>query len=326
MLAIATVAMASVATASRAELKSITIGTNPAGTTYNVLGGLFAKTFQEKLGIRSTAQPHSGSSVYLPLIDKGEITVGLNSSLDTGLAYNGRDPYNTATKNVRSLARIWQLPYGVVTKAKDGYKSVEDLRGKRVVVTYKSNVSLAALNKVILATGGLGPSDYTDVPAGNIPQALNLITEGRADAAFAALGIPLLHKAHAGIPGGVRIVSLGVKGTDAFMADGLTGAGALLVQPSKRNVGVEGPTNVAVFDTFVNISVNTSAEDAYKLVKTLHENWAALGGQHPVLKGLKPTQLAPVSNAAPYHPGAIKFFKEAGVWSAANDAREAKFK
>ena len=104
------------ATTAQAKLKSITIGSNPAGSAYFLLAGGFAKLFQEKLQIRSTAQPHAGSSVYLPLMNKGEITLGLNSSLDSGLAYNGKPPYEHATKKVRAIARVWILPYAYVVK------------------------------------------------------------------------------------------------------------------------------------------------------------------------------------------------------------------
>ncbi len=95
------------ATTADAEMKRISIGTNPAGTMYFVLGGGLAKLFQEKLKIRSNHQPHAGSSVYLPLLNKGEMTMGLNSSLDNAMAYSGQAPFKSPTKKVRSLARIW---------------------------------------------------------------------------------------------------------------------------------------------------------------------------------------------------------------------------
>ena len=50
-------AVALSATSANAALRSITIGTNPAGSTFFLLGGGFAKMFQEKLGIRANAQP-----------------------------------------------------------------------------------------------------------------------------------------------------------------------------------------------------------------------------------------------------------------------------
>lgn len=317
--AAAVMAAVGVSAPAHAQLKSITIGTNPAGTTYNVLGGIFAKTFQQKLKVRSTAQPHAGSSVYLPLMDKGEITMGLNSSLDSALAFAGKAPYKSATKNVRSVARIWQLPYGYFARKDSGIKNIADLKGKRVVVTLKSNVSLAQLNKTIMGTAGLGAGDYTEVVAGNIPQNINLVVEGRADAAVTAMGIPLIRKANAGIPGGVRVLGLGSKGTDDYMSANTPGSRTITVNPSKRNVGVLEPTKIAVFDTFFNISGNVSDDDAYKITKTVVESWAEFGKQHPIFRGLKPNQLSPATNPIPYHPGAIKYYKEAGLWTADND-------
>ena len=192
-----------------AKMKRISIGTNPAGTMYFVLGGGFAKLYQEKLGIRSTAQPHAGSSVYLPLLEKGELTMGLNSSLDSALAYNGRAPYKSATKRVRALARIWLLPYAYFVRASSGIKTIAGLKGKRVVTHIKSNVSLRQLNRTIFATAGMTFDDVIPVTAGGIGQNINMVVEGKADAAITALRIPVFRKAHAGIPGGVQVLALG---------------------------------------------------------------------------------------------------------------------
>ncbi|MBT6286578.1 MAG: hypothetical protein HOI96_15525, partial [Rhodospirillaceae bacterium] len=99
-----------------AKLKRITIGTNPAGSVYFLLGSGFAKLFQEELGIKSNAKPHAGSSAYLPLMEAGRITLGVNSSLDSGMAWGGIAPYKKSTKKVRSIARVWILPYAYMTK------------------------------------------------------------------------------------------------------------------------------------------------------------------------------------------------------------------
>jgi uncharacterized protein len=302
-----------------AKMKRISIGTNPAGTTYFVMGGLFAKTFQDKLGIRSTAQPHAGSSVYLPLLDKGELTLGINSSLDSAMAYTGKKPYKNATKKVRSLARIWQLPYTYMARANSGIKTIADLKGKRVIISLKSNVSLGQLNRTILATAGLTVADVIPVTAGNIPQNINAVVEGRADAAVTALGIPLVRKANAGIPGGVVMLSMGPKATNEFMDAGMPGSRTMMAKPSKRNIGVSAPMKIAGFDTYLNVSGKLSADDAYILTKTLHSNWKALQKQNGRFRSVKPSLMAPASNPIPYHPGAVKYYKEAGVWNAAND-------
>ncbi len=302
-----------------AELKRISIGTNKAGTTYFVLGGGFAKLFQEKLGIRSNAQPHSGSSVYIPLLDNGEIALGINSSIDSSLAYRGGKPYPRAMKKLRALARIWVLPYGYFVRANSGIKTIEDLKGKKVVIDLKANVSLAALNWAMMASGGLDKNSLQAIAVGGIGQGLNAVVEGRADAAPIALGIPLLRKAHASVPGGIRIIALGKQGSTEFLNSRVGGTLALVTKPSKRNVGVEKPTQVAAFNTFLNVGSQVTDDEAYKLAKTLHQNWKSLQKDYPPLRGVPANGLAAAVNPHPYHPGAIRYYKEAGLWSAANE-------
>ena len=67
----------------------ITLGTNPQGSIYYTVGGGMAAALQEALERQVTVQPYTGSSVYLPLVADGELTLGINSSLDTGGVYRG---------------------------------------------------------------------------------------------------------------------------------------------------------------------------------------------------------------------------------------------
>jgi uncharacterized protein len=321
-LAFVGMAAAALPAAGQSQLRQITIGTNPAGTNYFVLGGAFAGLFQEKIGIRSSPQPYSGSSVYLPLLNSGGVTMGVNASLDTAIAYAGRAPYPHSLKDIRVLARIWILPYAYFVRAKSNIASIGALKGKRVVVTLKTNVELATLNRTILATGGVSPGDVTDVVAGGIPQNITDVVEGRADAGISAIGIPLLHKAAAGIPGGIRVLPVGRLGTDAFMAARSPGASTTEIKPSPRNVGVSEPMRVAAFDTYLNISGKVSDADAYELVKVLHDNWKALQEANPPLRGTTLDMFAPPNSAAPYHPGAVKFYKQIGLWTAANERHQ----
>jgi TRAP transporter TAXI family solute receptor len=321
--AIAGLLVAGLGQTASAKLKRISIGTNKAGTTYFVLGGGFAKLFQEKLGIRSNAQPHAGSSVYIPLLDQGEIALGINSSIDSSLAYHGGKPYPRAMTKLRALARIWVLPYGYFVRANSGIKTVEDLKGKKVVIDLKANVSLAAFNWAIMATGGLDKNSLQPIAVGGIGQGLNAVVEGRADAAPIALGIPLLRKADASIPGGIRIIALGKKGTTAFLNSRVGGTLAITTKPSKRNVGVKKPIKVGAFNSFLNVGSQVTDDEAYKLAKVLHENWKALQKDYPPLRGVPANGLAAPVNPHPYHAGAVRYYKEVGLWTKENEKHRA---
>ena len=319
----ATMVMGTVSTAD-AKLKRINIGSNPAGSVYFLLAGGFAKLFQKELKIRSNAQPHSGSSVYLPLMNKGEIVLGLNSSLDSGMAVAGTAPFKSKMKNVRMIARVWILPFAYIVKESSGIKTLADLRGKKVLVKVKTNVSLAQANTTLLSTAGLSPSSVRAVDSGGVVAGINSVVEGRAMATSVALTMPAMRKAHATVPGGLRVLGLGPKATDDFMAKGMAGLYTMTVKPSKRLPFVKGETLIAAFDSYLNAGPQVKDDDAYALARTLHSNWKKLQKDYPPLRGTPQKALAPSNNAMPYHPGAIKYWKEVGLWTAANAADQAK--
>lgn len=314
--------VAATAAPADAKLRRITIGSNPAGSVYFLLAGGFAKMLQKELKIRSTAQPHAGSSVYLPLMDNGEIVLGLNSSLDSGMAFNGKPPFKERHLGVKSLARIWILPYGYMTKESSGIKTIADLKGKRVVIDYRTNVSLGQLNRTILATAGLTENDVTAVVSGGVVAGINMVVEGRADAVTVATGMPAMRKAHATVPGGLRMVALPESATDEQMAEGMPGSRTFIAEPNKRLGFIRGVTKIAAFDSFLNAGTTVTDEDAYMITKAMHENWKRLQKDYAPLRGTPQTGLAPATNPMPYHPGAIKYWKDVGMWTAANQNQQ----
>jgi hypothetical protein len=321
MIASAAAAAAGVGagSATAAELDRITIGTNPAGTLYNTMGAAFANVLQEKLGIPSIARPFAGSSVYLPQLQRGEITMGVNSALDLEAAYNGQEPYDQKMNKLRGEILMWRAPYAYITKANSGIKSVEDLKGKRVVTAFRAIASFYRFNQAILATGGLTEKDVQAVTMTSVPDSIRAVVEGQVDAAPVALGIPALRQADAGVSGGIRVVAIG-KQEDKLGV--LLGIGGFTINPSPVNAGVLEPTRVARFDVYLNSSTAIDDDGAYKIAKTLHENWTKLQTDLPALKSLAAKELAPANNPHPYHPGAVKYFKEAGLWTAENQKQQ----
>ncbi len=314
------------ATAQKLSMRSVTIGSNPAGSTYFLLAGGLAKMFQENLKVRATAQPHAGSSVYIPLMDSGEITMGLNNSLDSGMSFNGKKPYAKRMSNLRTLGRIWILPFAYTAKAGSGLKTIADLKGKRVVVSFKTNVSLADADRAILATADLTEADVTSTTAGGVVAGLNMVTEGRTDASTVAVSMPQMRKAHASVPGGMYVLELGPKGTDEFLGKLMPGLYTLKVKPSKVMPMVDKEKTIAAFDTYLNIAGKVSPEDGYLLAKTLHANWKKLQKDYAPLRNVAQDKLAPANVVLPFHPGAAKFYKEVGLWTDAHTTNQAKLK
>lgn len=302
------------ATGVAAELQQITIGTNPSGTMNYALGSGLAKLFQTELGIRSVAQPFGGSSIYLPMLQTGDVTIGVNNGLDSGMAYTGTPPYQQAYDKITTLGRLMRLEYSFFVRADSGIETMADLKGKRVVVKIPAVATLEAVNRRQLETAGLTVDDVEAVEAAGLRQGVEAVVEGRADATGIGLGISALRKADASIPGGVRIIPLGEKGDAAFMDEGVPGAGVTTSQPGPGNVGVTEAIPVTAIEIFVNAGGTVSEEDAYSLTKSIYENWEQLQEEIPAMKGFDRDDMALPLTRVPFHPGAERFFREIGIW------------
>ena len=60
------------------------------------------------------------------------------------------------------------LPYAYVVTGKSGIKTMNDFKGKKVVIKFKTNVSLARANRALLATAGLADKDVNPVDSGGV--------------------------------------------------------------------------------------------------------------------------------------------------------------
>lgn len=323
-------AMATAATlatpSAQAQLRSITIGTNPSGSAFYLIGGGLAKLYQEKLKIRSTAQPYAGSSVYLPLINSGEVTLGLASTVDAGLAYKGQAGFNGKNAKLRTLGQVWIIPYAFITRADSGIKTAEDLKGKRVMGDMPTSQALTLINQAIVESGGLSVSDVDFMRSGGLMDGISAVVEGRADAAPVATSMPVLAKANASVPGGLRIVANGPMGTNEFFSQKIDGVGASVAKPNDKRPFIIGDTPVVSYATMVVTNVGMSDDDAYKLTKTMHQNWAQMQKDYGPTRSV-PANDVPLSKpSVPYHPGAVRYYKEAGLWSGAHAATQAAFK
>jgi uncharacterized protein len=301
----------------------ITIGSNPAGThVYAVAAGL-AKVLNERSGMRATIRPFSGSSVYIPMMQRGEIALGLNTSIDSYLSYNGLPPYADAMNNLRLVANIFPLPIMYMVRADSNLRRVEDLRGQRVVVAFRANAALEQLHHGILATGGLTENDVRAITVAGLPDAMRLLQEGRADAVPTGLDTALALQVHSSLSEGIRYVTMGED--EDRLAEIMPGATPVTMTPGPGSVGLAGPTRVAGVADYLNTGTHLSDDQVYRIVRTLHENWEELRRDYVQIRPTQANELAPSDNLHPYHPGAIRYYREAGLWSSAHDANEGRF-
>lgn len=301
----------------------LTIGTNPQGSLYYTVGGGMAAALQEALQRQVTVQPYAGSTAYLPLIANGEVSVGLNSSLDTGAVFRGDYGAEKETE-LRMLARLWPLRVAFTVRADSGLKEVKDLAGKRVVTDFSALKSVGLVNQAMIQAGGLSLDDVDGVTVSGLGPGIEALTEGDLEATSVAVGIPLTQQAHASIPGGIRYLSItGDNATSDFIDSIYPGTYLLEVAPSPRLPEVTEPVTVVGYDVFLTTSETLSDADATAILEALYEAFPQLQEDYPPIRSGNRDLFAAPSNTVPFHPAAVAFYKGKGLWTEANDAHEA---
>jgi hypothetical protein len=315
-------ALLAAANGALAQSGRISIATNPAGTLYYQLGGGFAKLLNEKLGVQAIVQPYAGTSAYLPLVESGEVTMALSSTLDAGSAYRGEQGRNSMLK-LRSLARIFPLRYALLVRRDSPIRSVADLRGKRVVMSFKANIGLDPINTTVLAAAGLKESDVVPANVAGIPQGVRGVVEGTIDGTWVAVGIPVVMEAHASV--GIRYVNLGGPNfTEEFLSSRVPGLFPLTVNPAPNLPEVTEPVQVIGYDVFMMVSASMPAAEAKRILAALDEGFPGLQKDYPALRAGDSKRIASPTNTVPFHPAAIEYFKAKSLWTPRNDAQEKK--
>ncbi|WP_172298483.1 TAXI family TRAP transporter solute-binding subunit [Pseudoruegeria sp. HB172150] len=324
LAALAAAALLSVTAATGASAQGrVTIATNPQGSLYYSVGGGMAAALQEALQRQVTVQPYAGSTVYLPLVAAGEATVGINSSLDTGAIYRG--DYGTDPQtDLRMLARLWPLRVSMVTRANDDLHEVSDLAGKRVVTDFSALKSVGLVNQAILKAGGIELDQVDNVTVSGLGPGMEGLTEGNLDATGIAIGIPLTQQAHATIPGGIRYLSItGDSATTEYIDGVYPGTYLVTVNPAPNLPEVTEPFTTVAYDVFLTTSAKLSDEEATSILEALYEAFPALQEDYPPIRGGDREAFANPSNTVPFHPAAVAFYKDKGMWSEDNDMHDA---
>lgn len=293
-------------------LDRLTIGTGPTGALYNQIGTVLSSLYQEKTGTPGAARPYTGTTSYLPLVHTGDIEGGILGGLETRDAYAGEGNFPQAMNNLRALLVVSRPSFQFFTRAEDGMTSVADLKGKSVVTKFRA---IAGFDQVIDATLGsanITSDDVNGVTVAGIVDAIGAVRDGRVDSTMVALGIPPLREADAAIPGGIRVLTLG---DNHEAVTDVLGLQVSNVGPSPAQVGIDAPIEAVSFNTFLNVGASMSDDDAYDLAKVIHSNWDEAQKALPPLRGMKPEWMVPARLSHPYHPGAIRYFKEQGMWS-----------
>jgi uncharacterized protein len=299
----------------KAKTTFITIGTGGITGVYYPTGGAIAKIVNKKkdvYGIRCTVESTGGSVFNVNAVMAGDLQFGVVQSDRQFQAINGLAEWKDKGKqeDLRAVFSIHPESITLVAAVDADINDIADLKGKRVNI---GNPGSGQRQNSIDALEAVGINYEADMNAEGIKasESASLLQDGRIDAFFYTVGHPSgsIKEATAGARK-VRFAS--ITGIDSLLAKYPYYARAYI--PVKLYPGAENTENVDTFGvkaTFVT-SAKVSDDVVYAVTKEVFDNFDAFKKLHPAYAVLtKEGMLEGLS--APLHPGALKYYKEAGL-------------
>jgi uncharacterized protein len=297
--------------------QTYSIGTNPQGSLAYGTGSAVANLLNEKGNMLARVRAGGGSSTIVPQMDRGQIDFGFNNALEARYAYIGKGPFEgKPNKNLRLVAEVYPLWLGFAVADDSGIKTLADAKGKRIPCKFTAQIILADVQDAMLASDGLTTGNFGCVPVSNYIKGQNLLPQGKVDVAMAAptSGATKQDNAQLRNHGGLRFVSIGHSDAGiAAMRKIFPEAGVRLLKKGRFST-VRSDTYFIEYPFFLTASAKVSDDVVYKVVKLLAANKSLLGQSFAPLKRFDPQHMDP-KHSTPYHPGAIKAYKEMGIWN-----------
>ena len=294
----------------------LNIGTNPIGSGFHIIGVGISRIVEKYTQLKMKVIPMDAAHVFIPRMATKEIDLGIASNWNAEKAYFGESIYKELSKGegfpVNLLCVIQQIKISAVVAGSSDITKISDLKGKRVAGPIP-NPAIQLQTEAILANGGLKWSDIKPVPVKSVTEGVKAVIEGRADAAMVALGTPVVEELQA--KKGARFLPIDPSPEAVKRTAEVFPGYPVKVVPRPGLTGIEKEQYLWAFDVYLIVREDLPESIVYEITKTLWEHCDELSAVHADLKDLQPTMFVSRNTLIPYHPGAIKLYKEKGVWT-----------
>ncbi|MBI2960872.1 MAG: TAXI family TRAP transporter solute-binding subunit [Betaproteobacteria bacterium] len=303
--------------------RSATVATHAVGSLYNAIGTGIATVVSRNAPMTVRVQPFAGPPAWLPSMDQGNTDMGVLTSADAVTSYKGIVHYKKPFKNQRLLVVGGAIQLSFYVRKDSPIKTTADLKGKRIPTDFPGIPIVMLSSTAGLASAGLSYNDVVKVPVSDLQAGNQAFIEGRTDAGWHALRSPAVEEANARV-GGVRWIPVNDSPEGASkMAEVYPGSYPLTVKAGSAT-GVVNDVAMLTNDIYLVGAKEMNDEAAYAIVKALWDHNKELAAAYPALAAWRPGRMVSKNAFIPYHPGAIKFFREKGVWDSGMDELQAK--
>ena len=309
--------------AKSAEFFSIGTG-GPTGVYFQVGNAIckmlhksaIAKEHGRKKGIdkayRCTAPSTGGSNYNIGQIKDGEFQFGVAQSDWQFHAYNGSSKWKGKQySNLRAVFSVHNEPFQIWARKKAKVKDFAGLKGKTVNIGNPGSGQRGTM-EVLMGAMGVDNSYFKGVTELTSSEQVKALCDGKIDAYGYSVGFPNGAMEQAATCA-AKALPINLTGSEVQgLIDGAPYYAAATI-PAKTYTGQKKDVTTFGVKATVVTSADVSEDLVYQVTKAVFENFDSFRNQHPAFGPLEKKNMISDGLSAPLHPGAIKYYKEAGL-------------
>lgn len=292
---------------------AVRIGTSSSGSPfYAIAVGIAEMVNKHAEGLNATAEAVGGSDPNIFALEAEKIEMAVANAL---AAYNGYNAKESFEKKVKiGLVAQGQSTFRQILVRKDaGINSISDLVGKKVINKRPALPEIEAISKALFEVYGLDESKVQQISTVDTKEAIEALKLGSVDAIFLPASLKAANIAELFSDDHFAFLSVDEDKIEAVLALLPTAIDKGII-PANTYPNQDKAIVAFKFNTYLVARENLSEEAVYRVTKALYENFEEFSTIHNAAKSWKiETTLS--GPTIPYHPGAIKYFKEKGLWS-----------
>jgi len=266
----------------------------------------------------------SGPVEWMPMFASKEIELGVLNCWDAQQAWLGGFDYDPISRGqgfpVRLVTNGSYNTASILVAKDSGIKTAQDLIGKRYVLTVTGSAGITMQNEAFLANHNIDKSQVTLVSVTSITDGVDAVIEGRADGTSVSTGVARNEELES--TRGALYLNMDPSPEAVARANEFFPLWVELVQPGPGRTGIVEPTYMYIFSNYLVTRTDVADDVIYAVVEALWNNYEELSAIHPMLIEWRPERFITEDPTVPYHDGAIRFFKEQGIWTPAMEAAQ----
>lgn len=294
----------------------LAIGTLPQGSLGYAIASAVAKTVTGATDLEVRAVGQGGSSVYLPQVNAGEMEFGTSNTFEAIFATQGTGNFEgRPNPDLRVATMLVPFTVGLMVQKDSDIQAVTDLKGKPFPVDYAKMKLVGIMQDAIFRAVGMANSDLEPVPVPNFVKGAELLAQGKVAGVLLAPGSGVVKKTHAMTP--VRFLDIPkTPDVESAIQDALPGSRLVKVEPNARLQSIAEPVHLIGYQYALMTNKHVADDVVYEVVKAIHGGKEGLASAHGIFNRFDPAKMTADLPGATFHPGAVKFYQEAGLWPA----------